>query len=234
LRDALPPGAELIYSTDVSWHKTSNRHSRIGYRLDVVIQGRRVPFAEFAIHVEADLPWTPQAQRRGTTGVFVSPLEFRTSGYPRVDNYFRALREIVDTPEVLHSGLARAAPGREEIGRTLHQLQPDEIRNIARAAEPWELESHNPARSSTFSVKQWERGLTRILDRDVRPRYIVVDLRGQGLKPLQKEQIGRALERLSERDQRRILLLDDNASYSTKMSPVFRSMLLAAAEDDDT
>lgn len=233
LRDALPPGAELIYSTDVSWHPTSNRHSRIGYRLDIVLQGRRVPFAEFAIHIEADPPWTPQAQRRGTTGVFVSPLEFNTSEYPRVDNYFRALREIVDTPEVLHSGLPRAAPTREEIGRTLHQLQPDTIVNMARSAPSWKLASHNPAPSPRFSVRRWESGLNRILGRQRAPRYLVVDLRGQKLTPLQKEQIGRALARLSERDRRRILLLDDRATYSAKMAPQFRQLLLAPLDDDD-
>lgn len=234
LRDALPPGAELIYSTDVSWHQTSNRHSRIGYKLDVIIQGKRVPFAEFAIHIEADPPGTPAPQRRGTTGIFVSPLEFRHSEYPHVEAYFRTVRELVDTPEVLHSGLPRAAPDREQIGRDLHQLEPETIKSIARVAEPWELESHNPPRAAAFKVTQWEKGLVRILSRQERPRYIVVDLRGLGLKPLQKEQIGRALARLSERDRQRILLLDDKSTYSSKMPAIFRYLLLARDEEDDS
>lgn len=235
MRDALPPGAELIYSTDVSWHQTSNRHSRIGYKLDLVIQGQRVPFAEFAIHIEADPPGTKQAQRRGTRGVFVSPLQFHGSEYPRVDNYLKALRELVDTPAVLHSGLPRSAPDREQIGRQLHRLEPEMIVNIARAAEPWELASHNPPAAKAFRVTQWEKQLKRILAREVLPRYIVVDLRGLGLGKHQKEQIGRVLGKLSERDQRRILLLDDKASASGVLSAVFRAMLLAeAAEDDDT
>jgi hypothetical protein len=234
LRDALPPGAELIYSTDVSWHQTSSRHSRIGYKLDIVIQGRRVPFAEFAIHVEADRPWTPAVQRRGATGIRVDPLEFRHSEHPNVDNYFRALRELVDTPEVLRSGLPRSSADREQIGRDLHRLEPEVIINIARAADPWELESHNPPPAGAFKVTQWEKGLERIVTREVRPRYIVVDLRGLGLKPHQKEQIGRALARLPERDQRRILLLDDKSTYSSKMPMTFRFLLLAGHKEDDS
>jgi hypothetical protein len=234
LRDALPPGAELIYSTDVSWHQSSSRHSRIGYKLEIVIQGRRVPFADFAIHIEADRPWTPAAQRRGATGVYVSPLEFHRSEYPRVDNYFHALRELVDTPEVLHSGLPRSPPNREQMGRELNKLEPAMIVSIARTAKPWELESHNPPPAQAFRVTQWEKGLGRILDRQVRPQHIVVDLRGLGLKPHQKEQIGRALARLTERDRQRILLLDDKASYSSKMSMTFLFLLLARGEADES
>src|SRR5678816_2031967 len=126
LRDAMPPGAELVYSTDVTWHKTSARQSRIGYRLDVILQGKRVPFAEFAINIESDPPWTPAAQRRGTRSVTVDPLEWRfDSTHERVNGYLRAIREIVDTPEVLHKGLPRKPPTREEVGHALHDVTPD-------------------------------------------------------------------------------------------------------------
>lgn len=235
LRDALPPGAELIYSTDVSFHESSNRHSRIGYKLDLVIQGRQVPFAEFAIHIEADRPWTPAPQRRGTTGIYVSPLEFHVSNYPHVQTYLEALREIVNIPEVLHSGLPRARPEREQVEHDLHQLEPQTIVSIARAAEPWQLETHNPPPAPAFRVSKWENELGRILDRGVKPRNIVVDLRGLGLKPFQKEQIGRALDRLPERDQRRILLLDDKVTKSSRKPVAFHFLqLVAEGEESDS
>ena len=234
MRDALPPGAELIYSTDVSWHLGSSRHSRIGYKLDIVIEGRRLPFAEFAIHIEADRPFTPTTQRRGTTGIHVSPLEFRHTEYPRVNNYFRALRELVNIPEVLHSGLARSRPQREEVGHSLYKLEPEAIVNLARAAEPWVLASHNPPAAAAFRVTEWESGLGRILDRNMKPRSIVVDLRGLGLSPHQKEQIGAALARLPERHRQRILLLDDRPNYSPQMPPAFHHSLLAPETEDDS
>jgi hypothetical protein len=120
------------------------------------------------------------------------------------------------------------------MGRELNKLEPAMIVSIARTAKPWELESHNPPPAQAFRVTQWEKGLGRILDRQVRPQHIVVDLRGLGLKPHQKEQIGRALARLPERDRQRILLLDDKATYSSKMSMTFLFLLLARGEADES
>ena len=55
LRDVLAdkaPGATLVDQSHVEFVPGSTRQGRIVYRIDIVVEGKRLPFAEFDIDIE--------------------------------------------------------------------------------------------------------------------------------------------------------------------------------------
>ncbi|ATY30903.1 polymorphic toxin type 4 domain-containing protein [Sphingomonas psychrotolerans] len=72
LRDLLAEskGIELLYETSVEFAPLSMRQSRIVYRIDMVIEGKRIPFAEFDIDIETGVVQAPRAKDKAgdTTG----------------------------------------------------------------------------------------------------------------------------------------------------------------------
>ncbi|HEY6817599.1 MAG TPA: polymorphic toxin type 4 domain-containing protein [Croceibacterium sp.] len=233
LRDALPEGVEMIYHTDVEWHKTTNRQSRIGYKIEMVLNGHRERFAEFAINIDADPPGTLQSQRRGTAGrPWVEKMEWPVlTARNGLSEYLIALEHIVKKPDRLE-GLGPPRPTREQIGTGLLQLPSAEIKRLASADRGYRLGSFNPPRSQDFKVTTWAKDLNAHLAKSWK-RYVVVDMRGLGLKPLQKQQILRALARLTPRDQKRIVLLDDKSAKPLTIPPGYRVLYVAETEDDD-
>jgi hypothetical protein len=206
LRDALPKGATLVYETNVVPHPGTSRQANIGYRIDVVINGQRHPFAEFAIGIEIDARGTPRAERLGTRSVVADPIAWRHPTDPRVDEYFSHLREAVDLPQVLVHGLGR----RPEIGQVRENLMATPPADVAAvAAQDPRLASHRPASASTFDPLAWEAQLHAKFQAEDPPRYLIVDLRGLGMSRSQVYDILDAISGLPDRDIGRVILLED-------------------------
>jgi hypothetical protein len=213
LRDALAdhPGIEILYHTDVTFHPGTSRQSKIGYGIDVVINGERIRFAEFAIHIDSDPPGTAPADRRGSRNPTVDPIEFMTT--QRTDAAGRVLDQIrhkVDIPDQLFHGSRNAPdPEYQEVYRQLAASTPELIESaVGFSDNAGRIGTHRPPEGQ-FDTGDWHQQLLSKLSGDEVPRFLVVDVRGVHLSELQAREMRRMINALPPRMRRKVIWLEN-------------------------
>ena len=205
LRDILPPGATLTYSTVIEMVASSLRQGKISYQLDITMGGERMPFAKFAINVETDPPWTKRADRKGTRAVTVDGIEWQEAPNAAADRYFEHLRSAVNTPPELPFGLPRGeTPTRAAQSVALHAATTEQIEGAAREEDSG-LVTHRPPSGDRFDIAKWRDDLPEKFKG--RPDLVVVDTRDLDLTASQIRELNEVLAKLSKHQRKRVIVI---------------------------
>jgi hypothetical protein len=201
-----PPNTTFHYVTEVAAQADGLRLGMIRYRVDVTINGQRMPFAEFGIrvdplpaHIRPDLVTEQNI-------VSVEPISFRDHTDPRLSDILGEMRELVNVPTFVVEGLPRLPPPDRAAQLAALQASPPDV--VAAAAQRGRrLGQVRPQPAASFDVLAWRRTLRDRLAADPGPQYIVVDLRGLGLSPRQIAAVTGAIGRLPQAERDRVLLV---------------------------
>jgi hypothetical protein len=206
LAASAPPNATFHYVTEVAAQADGLRLGMIRYRVDVTINGQRMPFAEFGIrvdplpaHIRPDLVTEQNI-------VSVEPISFRDHTDPRLSDILGEMRELVNVPTFVVEGLPRLPPPDRAAQLAALQASPPDV--VAAAAQRGRrLGQVRPQPAASFDLLAWRRTLRDRLAADPGPQYIVVDLRGLGLSPRQIAAVTGAIGRLPQAERDRVLLV---------------------------
>ena len=208
------PGAALIDQSSVEFVPGSTRQSRIVYRIDIVVEGQRLKFAEFDIDIETGVvkPATTAegdtAARRGkqleTIGIKTGGIEPR-QGSHEFARFFESLYNSVDRPGVIEFGLARQSE-KAHVTEAVHMLSPAEV-TTAFAGDP-NVALHPPNPSASFNAADWAQGLRAMLDGKPATNLIIVDIDSAlGLTRAQRRALTAELRKLPPEERRRVIVV---------------------------
>jgi hypothetical protein len=207
LYDNAPPNTTFHYVTEVA--AQANDEMRLGmirYRIDVTINGQRMPFAEFGIRVDP-LPAHIRPERVTEQNIVsVEPISFRDHTDLRLSDILGEMRELVNVPTFVVEGLPRLPPPDRAAQLAALQASPPNV--VAAAAQrSRRLAAVRPQPAESFDVVAWRRALIDRLSADPGPQYVVVDLRGLGLNPEQIAAVTGAIGHLPQAQRDRVLLV---------------------------
>jgi hypothetical protein len=208
LRDAAPPGVEFHYVTEVLHQGDNMRLADITYRIDVSLNGVRVPFAEFKIEIDtfSVTAKTPD-QITARDIVRADPITFRSSDHPQIQRILEHLRELADVPRFVTYGLGRGEPVTPvEAAVVLSQVDPDGLQGVI-AASHGGLVGIQPETLPGFSATAWEKRVSEHFESDSWARFVVVDIRDLHLTRDQIQALEAAIVRLGDKGERKIVLI---------------------------
>ena len=217
LRNALAkqaPGATIVDQSHVEFVPGSTRQSRIVYRIDIVVEGQRLPFAEFDIDIETGVvkpiattdggTAAPRGKQLETTGIATGGIAPR-QGSHEFATFFDAVYNTVDRPNVIEFGLPRQSV-KTRVDEAVRQMSPPEV-TASFAGNP-DIALHPPAPSTNFDAAVWGQGLRGILNGSPATSLIVVDIdSGLDLTKGQKKALAIELKKLSPDERRRIIVV---------------------------
>ena len=202
-----PPNTTFHCVTEVA--AQANGEMRLGmirYRIDVTINGRRMPFAEFGIRVDPLPAGTRPNPIAEQNIVSVKPISFRDHPDPRLSDILGEMRKLVNVTTFVVEGLPRLLPPDRAAQLGALQASPPDV--VAAAAQrSRRLDAVRPQPADSFDVLAWRRALIDRLSDDSGPQYVVIDLRGLGLSREQIETILRRIRRLKQAQRDRVLLV---------------------------
>lgn len=208
LRDSAPPGAEFHYVTEIRPQPDNIRLAEVTYRIDVSLNGERMPFAEFRIDVDpAEAIGKAPAEVRGRDILQVDTIEFRSHENPQVQRVLEHLAELVDVPRFAQHGLGRGEPVTAVAAAALlSQVDTQGVRDTI-AASRGALVALTPEPRPGFSAAAWEKRVSEHFESESWARFVVVDIRGLDLTKVQILDLEAAIDRLGDKGARQIALI---------------------------
>lgn len=212
LRDHAPPGVEFVYRVEITDQGVEARLAGATYGIDMIVNGKRIPFAEFAVRTDP-LPADMKAGDPNVSRyVHVDPVE--PSGLSDLDPATRAFvdvyRDTVLPPESITTRKVAAASSVADRVALFRKLTPGEIAQLP--ARNSRLKTQPVPDAKQYDHDAFVTALAREVFRSDHPETIVVDLRGSDLTAAQIARLKKALgPMIYGRKGAEVVLIDDPA-----------------------